>query len=405
MKHDNDVGAQFERLAVAGFLIGAVAPVCRVLQNFERIDRSQALGNFESGVLGGIIDKHENIYDTLGDLGKGFLESLGGIVGGKDTNDPFAVEHGISKQRALAISNLCPYDSSMGNSCKGIILAGGKSSRLYPLTQVLSKQLLAVYDKPMIYYPLSTLMLAGIREILVICRPEEIEVFRELLGDGSRWGISLCYATQETPRGLPDAFIVGEAFIGQSRVALILGDNFFCGQSLRELFAKMLLQTGASLFAYRSAHPGDYGVVEFSESGEILSIEEKPQHPKSHWVLPGFYFFDADVCAVAKSLKASSRGELEIVDLHRHYLKQGNLKVETLGRGSTWLDMGTPDDLLQAALLLESIEKRQGLKIGSPEEMAYRMAYINRAQLEKVIAEMPSCAYARYLKDLSHEKS
>ena len=281
---------------------------------------------------------------------------------------------------------------------KGIILAGGSGTRLYPITQVVSKQLLPVYDKPMIYYPLTTLMMAGIREILIISTPSDTPRFEQLLGDGSQWGIRLAYAVQTAPRGLPEAFIIGESFIGGDNCALILGDNLFFGYELpQELQQAAQANSGATIFAYQVTDPERYGVIEFDKSGRAISLEEKPKHPKSKYAIPGLYFCDANATAIAKALAPSARGELEIVDLLRHYLTAGKLHVQMMGRGRAWLDTGTPDSLLEASHFIQTIEKRQGLKIACPEEIAYRMGYVTAAQLKALAENLARTAYAGYL--------
>lgn len=288
---------------------------------------------------------------------------------------------------------------------KGIILAGGSGTRLYPLTKAISKQIMPVYDKPMIYYPLSTLMLAGIREILIISTPRDLPVFENLLGDGSQLGMKFAYAVQEEPRGLADAFLIGAEFIGQDPVALVLGDNIFYGQSfsrvLKEAADRTERQPGATIFGYYVKNPREYGVVEFDEEGTAISIEEKPEKPKSNYAVPGLYFYDNDVVEIARNVKPSARGEIEITSVNNEYLKRGNLKVETLGRGFAWLDTGNHDMLLAAADFVSAFQKRQGLYISCIEEIAYKRGFIDVEQLKKLAEPLLKTEYGQYLMDVA----
>jgi glucose-1-phosphate thymidylyltransferase len=289
---------------------------------------------------------------------------------------------------------------------KGIVLAGGAGTRLHPATLAISKQLLPVYDKPMIYYPLSALMLAGIRDILVISTPTDLPAFERLLGDGARWGLSLRYAEQPRPEGLAQAFIIGREFIGNEAAALVLGDNLFYGHGLPEQLQQGAARMdGATVFAYHVKDPQRYGVVEFDARGRALGIEEKPAQPKSNYAVTGIYFYDNDVLEIARSLRPSARGELEITDLNRRYLERGALHVELFGRGIAWLDTGTHETLLQAAMFIEAIENRQGLKVCCPEEVAYRCGYIDAAQLESLARAMGKGAYGSYLLNMLRERA
>ncbi|MEE3716411.1 glucose-1-phosphate thymidylyltransferase RfbA [Tumidithrix elongata RA019] len=284
---------------------------------------------------------------------------------------------------------------------KGIILAGGSGTRLYPLTQVVSKQLMPVYDKPMIYYPLSTLMLAGIREILIISTPEHLPLFKKLLRDGSQWGLQFSYVEQPKPEGLAQAFILGKDFIGNDSVCLVLGDNLFYGHGLVDVLTRAAqLQEGAIIFGYRVAEPQHYGVVAFDATGQVVSLEEKPKVPKSNYAVPGIYFYDSQVVELASKIKPSDRNELEITDLSRAYLHQGQLRVELLGRGYAWLDTGTHESLQQASSFIQTLEQRQGFKIACIEEIAYSQGYIDAEQLHELAKPMAKNSYGRYLMDI-----
>lgn len=286
---------------------------------------------------------------------------------------------------------------------KGIILAGGSGTRLYPLTKAISKQIMPVYDKPMIYYPLSTLMLAGIREVLIISTPRDLPTFKELLGNGEQLGMRFEYAVQEVPRGLADAFIVGADFIGDDSVALVLGDNIFYGQSFSKLLREVAeRKSGATIFGYYVRDPREYGVVEFDENGKALSIEEKPEHPKSNYAVPGLYFYDKDVVEIAKNVKPSARGEIEITAINNEYLRRGTLRVETMGRGFAWLDTGNHDSLLEAADFVAAFQKRQGLYISCIEEIAYKRGFISKEQLLTLAEPLLKTDYGKYLVEVAN---
>lgn len=314
-------------------------------------------------------------------------------------------EEGLGRNDVIILL-LCAIQKGRRMQMKGIILAGGSGTRLYPLTKAISKQIMPVYDKPMIYYPLSTLMLAGIKEVLIISTPRDLPVFEDLLGTGEQLGMEFSYAVQEKPRGLADAFVIGADFIGDDSVALVLGDNIFYGQSfsrvLRQTVDRIEKDRGATIFGYYVRDPREYGVVEFDEDGKALSIEEKPEHPKSNYAVPGLYFYDNDVVEIAANVKPSARGEIEITSINNEYLRRGTLRVETMGRGFAWLDTGNHDSLLDASDFVAAFQKRQGLYISCIEEIAYKRGFIDKEQLLKLAEPLMKTNYGKYLVEVAN---